>query len=164
MKTNSNFARTNYTNLHNVTTIKCLMLFTFLMGSDLLNAQDIPGTPNTKVNASSLLTQFANAIKPSSFTDNWSTEKNDWLTTATKATTPGGLSGSISSLAGFIKTSKFKNGFNAQSFMDVAPKVKSMTEVTGLLQKLEEGLKPEAMMESWAGKRSSWLNALRLIK
>lgn len=124
----------------------------------------VPATKGTPVNAGSLLTQFTNAIKPTTFTDGWAGEKNNWLAGASKATDAAGLASSIGSLAGFIKPGMFKSGFDVQSLIKSASTIKTMAESAGLLKKLEGGLKPEAMISSWAGKRAGWLNALKLLK
>ena len=136
---------------------------TLLINSNNLSAQ-VPTTKAPSVNAGSLLTQFTNAIKPSSFTDSWGKEKTNWLGTAGKVNDAAGLAGSIGSLAGFIKPGLFKGGFDVQSLIKSASSIKTMAESAGLLKKLEGGLKPEAMVSGWAGKRAGWLSALNLLK
>jgi hypothetical protein len=126
--------------------------------------KEIPATVPAKVNAGGLLTQFTNAIKPTSFIDSWAGQKGDFLSKAGNVTQAAGLAKGISSLAGFIKPSMFKQGFNLKSLLDAANTAKTMTQATGLLKNLEGGLKPEAMASGWAGKRSSWLSALDLLK
>jgi hypothetical protein len=130
-----------------------------------LNAQ-LPqlSTENQKVNAASLLTQLTNAIKPSSFLENWASGKSGWLSKAAKAVNPSAIASSVSSLAGFIKPGMFKNGFSLQNLQKAASAAKTMNDASGLLKNFESGLKPEAMNDSWAGKRNSWLGALNLIK
>ena len=115
-------------------------------------------------NASTLLKQFTNAIKPSSFLDGWKNAKSGFLSDAGKITSAAGLAKSVSSLAGLIKPAMFKDGFSLQSLQQAAGAAKTMKEATGLLTNLEGGLKPEAMTDSWAGKRSGWLSALNLLK
>jgi hypothetical protein len=118
-----------------------------------------------KANIGSLLTQFAGALKPTSFLDSWTGGgKTDWLSAAAKVTDGGGLGKSIASLAGFIKPDMFKTGFNVASLVKTANTVKTLSSATGLLKNLEGGLKPEALTSGWASKRPAWLSALNLIK
>ena len=146
-----------------------ILMFVFcslMMKNDLMaQVPAVPPQVNTgKVNAGSLLTQFTNAIKPSSFLDSWKGEKGNWLANAGKITQAAGLAKSVGSLAGFIKPGMFKQGFNLQSLLGAANTAKTMADATGLLKNLEGGLKPEAMTSGWAGKRSGWLSALSLLK
>lgn len=113
---------------------------------------------------SGLLKQFTNAIKPASFLDSWKTEKTGFMNDAGKVSSAAGLAKTVSSLAGFIKPAMFKDGFNLKGLQEAAGTAKTMSEATGLLTNLEGGLKPEAMNDSWAGKRSGWLSALSLLK
>jgi hypothetical protein len=122
-------------------------------------------TAGAKANASSLLTQFSDAIKPASFLSSWASGgKTNWLSAASKVTDAVGMAKSVSSLAGFIKPEMFKSGFNLNSLLQTAGTVKTLAGASGLLKNLEGGLKPEAMVAGWAGKRSSWLSALNLLK
>ena len=131
-------------------------VFFFVQGFSPVEAQ-LP-------NASGLLKQFTDAIKPSSFLDSWSTGKTGFLKDAGKVSSAAGLAKTVSSLAGFIKPALFKDGFNLKSLQETAGAAKTMSDATGLLTNLEGGLKPEAMVDSWAGKRSGWLSALNLLK
>ena len=143
-----------------------IFFFCIILHKNTLMAQvpAVPPVTSGKVNAGSLLTQFTNAIKPSSFLDSWKGEKGNWLSSAGKITEAAGLAKSVGSLAGFIKPGMFKQGFNLQSLLSAANTAKTMADATGLLKNLEGGLKPEAMTSGWAGKRSGWLNALSLLK
>lgn len=139
------------------------MLITFL-GTLATQAQlTLPKTG--KANIGNLLTQFAGALKPTSFLDSWTGGgKTDWLSAASKVTDGGGLGNSISSLAGFIKPDMFKSGFNVASLIKTANTVKTLSSATGLLKNLEGGLKPEAFTSGWSSKRTGWLSALNLVK
>ena len=141
--------------------------FFFLITANA-NAQlpkELPAAASSgKANAGSLLTQFANAIKPSSFTDEWSGQKGNWLSTAGKIASAPGFASSVASLTKFIKPSMFKDAFKPENLIKTASTAKSMADATGLLKSLEGGLKPEAMVAGWAGKKSSWLSALSLLK
>lgn len=127
------------------------------------NAQ-VPNVSTKHVNAGSLLTQFAKAIKPASFLSSWASGKSGWLSKAAKVVDAPGMASSISSLAGFIKPGMFKSGFNVQQLMSAAGTAKSMADATGLLKNLEGGLKPEAMSSDWGAKKTSWESALALLK
>lgn len=127
------------------------------------NAQ-VPNVSANHVNAGSLLTQFAKAIKPASFLSSWASGKSGWLSKAAKVASAPGMASSISSLAGFIKPSMFKSGFNVQELMSAAGAAKSMSDAAGLLKNLEGGLKPEAMSSDWGAKKTSWESALALLK
>jgi hypothetical protein len=142
-----------------------VLLLVTSLGSLTTEAQlSLPKTG--KANIGSLLTQFAGALKPTSFLDGWTGGggKTDWLSAASKVTDAGGLGKSISSLAGFIKPDMFKSGFNVASLVKTANTVKTLSSATGLLKNLEGGLKPEALVSGWASKRPAWLSALNLIK
>jgi len=127
------------------------------------NAQ-VPNVSTKHVNAGSLLTQFAKAIKPASFLSSWASGKSGWLSKAAKVVDAPGMASSISSLAGFIKPGMFKSGFNVQELVSAAGAAKSMADATGLLKNLEGGLKPEAMSSDWGAKKTSWESALALLK
>lgn len=128
---------------------------------DVLSKASSAGAPNP----GSLLTQFAGALKPTSFLPSWgSSGKTDWLSAAGKVSNAVSMAKSISSLTGFIKPALFKQGFNAGSITQAAGAVKTYSDASGVLKSLEGGLKPEAFVSSWAAKRSGWLSALNLLK
>jgi len=144
-----------------------ILLVVLLFNAASIGAQvpkELPSTKMGTVNAGSLLTQFTNAIKPTSFTDQWANGKSSWLSSASKIATAPGMIENISSLSKFIKPSMFRSGFSAQSLLQTATKAKSMADAAGLLKKLEGGLKPEAMVSGWSGERNTWLSALNLLK
>lgn len=125
----------------------------------------LPKTGTSPVNIGSLLSQFTDGLKPTSFLDSWAGGgKTDWLSTAAKVTTGSGLGSSIASLAGFIKPNLFKSGFNVASLVKSANTVKTLSSAAGLLKNLEGGLKPEAFTSAWSSQRPTWLSALNLIK
>lgn len=111
-----------------------------------------------------LLAQFSQAIKPTSFLSSWTGQKSSWIGKAGKVTDAIGMAQSISSLAGFIKPDMFKNGFNVSNLLQTAGTVKTIANATGVLKNLEGGLKPEALLGSWANQRGGWLSALSLLK
>jgi len=116
-------------------------------------------------NAGSLLKQFAGAIKPTSFLPSWgSGGKTDWLAAAGKVSSAVSMAKSVSGLAGFIKPDMFKQGFNVGSLTQAAGAVKTYADAGNVLKSLEGGLKPEAMLSSWASKRPAWLSALNMLK
>lgn len=149
------------------TTMKSVKVFSVILM--LLSVSSSFGQLTTKLgtgtaNVGSLLTQFTNAIKPTSFTSQWATGKTNFLSTASKVTDAVGVGKSIASLAGFIKPDMFKQGFNVQNLISTANTVKTLADASGLLKKFEGGLKPEAFLSSWTSKRTGWLSALSLIK
>lgn len=118
-----------------------------------------------KPNIGNLLTQFAGALKPTSFLGSWASGgKTDWLSAASKVTNAADIAKSVSSLAGFIKPNLFKSGFSLDGLLKTANTVNTISSATGLLKNLEGGLKPEAFLSSWSSKRSGWLSALSLLK
>lgn len=144
-----------------------VLLTTLITAFNQLNAQvpkQLPAVPSGSVNAGSVLSQFMNAIKPTSFTDEWSKGKSGWLSAVGKIKDAPGMISNITSLAKFIKPAMFKNGFNLQGLMKTASTAKTMTDAAGLLKNLEGGMKPEAMASDWAGKKNTWLSALSLLK
>ena len=140
------------------------IITTLFLTPNIMVKDEVQTTKDASVNIGSLVKQFTKAIKPSSFIDSWGKEKNNWLGAAKKVKDPAALASSIGSLAGFIKPGLFKGGFDVQNLISSASSIKTMAESTGLLKSLEGGLKPEAMEDSWAGKRAGWLSALDLIK
>src|SRR5258708_35879154 len=79
---------------------------------DVLSKASGAGMPNP----GSLLTQFAGALKPTSFLPSWgSGGKTDWLGAAGKGSNADSMSKIVSTLAGFSKPAMFKQGFNACS-------------------------------------------------
>ena len=111
-----------------------------------------------------LLTQFTDAIKPTSFLSSWTGQKTGWLSKAGKISSAVSMAQSISSLVGFLKPGSFKTGFNVQNLLQKANTVKTMGSATGLLKNLAGGLKPEALSDSWAKQEPGWLSALNLIR
>jgi hypothetical protein len=142
------------------------MLLSMIAINQTLSAQapSVKAPTTTAPNIGNLMSQFTDGINPSSFTDKWADGKAGFLGNAGKIAGAAGLGQSITSLAGFIKPEMFTKGFNIQSLLSTAATVKTMTQATGLLKNLEGGLKPEAFVSGWAGKRSGWLSALSLIK
>lgn len=139
--------------------IACFLLFSIAH----LSFAQIPKVGGSG-NAGKLLTQFVNAIKPTSFTDEWAGQKSGFLGSVGKISSAAGFASSISSLAGFIKPGMFKSGFNVQTLLNAANTVKTIKDASGLLKSFEGGLKPEAFVSGWAQKRSGWLSALNLLK
>jgi len=111
-----------------------------------------------------LLTQFTNAISPSSFTSAFTGAKGGILSKAQKVTNAIGVANTVSSLAGYIQPAMFKQGSTAQNIVQLAGKVKTMTDAAGLLKNFEGSLQPQAFTNSWSGQRPGWLNALSLLK
>jgi len=110
------------------------------------------------------LTQFTNAIKPTSFTDTWAGAKDGVMSTAQKASNAVDIANTVSSLVGFIKPDVFKQGSTAKSLLEMSNKVKTMAEATSLLKSFEGGLKPAAFTSSWGSMRTGWLSALNQLK
>ena len=133
--------------------------------STATNAQvKLPKTTSAVPGIGNLVTQFTEQINPTSFTDQWTGGKSNFLGNAGKITNAVSAGKTIASLIGFLKPGMFKQGFNVQNLLNTANTVKTMSQAAGVLKNLEGGLKPEAFMSSWSGKRTGWLNALNLIK
>ena len=135
-------------------------LLLFVAATGIAQIPKVSGTGSI----GNLLSQFTNAIKPTSFLSSWTGEKGNFLSTAGKVKDAVGVGKSIASLAGSIKPDMFKKGFNVQNLINTANTVKTMSQAASLLKNFEGGLKPEAFVSGWAGKRTGWLNALNLIK
>lgn len=135
-------------------------LLLFVAATGIAQIPKVSGTGSI----GNLVSQFTNAIKPTSFISSWTGEKGNFLSTAGKVKDAVGVGKSIASLAGFIKPDMFKKGFNVQNLINTANTVKTMSQATGLLKSFEGGLKPDAFVSGWSGKRTGWLNALNLIK
>ena len=140
------------------------LLFSFCTISTTYAQLPTPPTVDKGVNIGQLVTQVASALKPSSFTDAWGEEKSNWTQSAQNLTEPKGIANSISTLAGYIKPGLFKQGFSAETLLNMAQSVTDLAGAAGLLKGFEGGLKPEAFTPEWSGQRSGWLKALDLIK
>jgi hypothetical protein len=140
-----------------------------ILGLTAITAQaqlkDVLSKSSSKSSPASLLTQFAGALKPTSFLSSWAGGgKTNWLSAAGKVTDAVGMASSISSLTSFIKPDMFKQGFNAGSITQAAGAVKTFSDAGGLLKTLEGGLKPAAFLSSWASKKPAFMSALNLLK
>jgi len=122
------------------------------------------GAVTTAAKPGQLLTQFTNALKPTSFTSAWSGAKDGILGKAQKVTSALDMANTVSSLVGFIKPDLFKQGSTAKSLMDMSGKLKTMTEAASLMKSFEGGLKPEAFTSNWSSMRTGWLSALNQLK
>jgi len=141
------------------------LVLTFTAVTSQAQLKDVLSKTGGKSSPGSLLTQFAGALKPTSFLSSWAGGgKTNWLSAAGKVTDAVGMANSISSLTGFIKPDMFKQGFNAGSITQAASAVKTLSDAGGLLKSLEGGLKPAAFLASWATKRPAFMNALNLLK
>jgi hypothetical protein len=143
-------------------------LVLFIVACPLLQAQ-IPTTINKKAiaagaNPGQLLTQFTNALKPTSFLSSFAGAKTGILGKAQKAGSALDIANVVSSLAGYAKPGMFKQGTTAKSLMNMGSKVKTMTDAAGLLKSFEGGLKPEAFTSAWSNMRPGWLSALNQLK
>lgn len=143
-----------------------MLLVVTILGVISTEAQlKLPKAGSAGANIGSLLSQFTDGLKPTSFLDSWASGgKTNWLATAAKVTTGSGLGSSIASLAGFIKPNLFKGGFNVANLVKTANTIKTLSGAAGLLKNLEGGLKPEAFTDAWSSQRPAWLSALSLVK
>ena len=146
---------------------RLLLLFVIGLTANTSQAQlpDVLSKAGGSSSPGSLLTQFAGALKPSSFLSSWASGgKTNWLSAAGKVSDAVSMAKSVSSLTSFIKPSMFKQGFNVGSITQAAGTVKTLSDAGGLLKNLEGGLKPEAFLSSWASKRPAFDKALSLLK
>ena len=137
---------------------KLLILFSLICFE--ANAQ-LPAV--AKPDASSLLKQLAGGINPSSFISSFAGEKENWLNSISTTSVPD-LAKNIVSLGSFIKPAMFKQGFSLKSLEKTASTAKTIADASGLMKKLEGGLKPSAMTSDWASVRPGWIKALGLLK
>jgi hypothetical protein len=110
-----------------------------------------------------LLTQFGGALKTTSLLSSFAGQKSGWMARAGKVTNVVGMAQSVASLAGGIKPTMFKSGFNVSNLIQTAGTVKTLAS-TGLLKNPEGGLKPEALASSFAAQKPGWESALSLLK
>jgi len=145
--------------------ILLLLVVGLTTASSQAQLKDVLSKAGGSSNAGSLLTQFAGALKPTSFLSSWAGGgKTNWLSAAGKVSNAVSMAKSVSSLTSFIKPGMFKQGFNASSITQAAGTVKTFSDAGGLLKNLEGGLKPEAFASSWTSKRPGFMNALNLLK
>lgn len=142
------------------------LFFLLVMGLTVAVSQaQIPDLSKAGPSAGSLLKQFEGQIKPTSFLSSWAAGgKSKWLSAAGKVSDAVGMAKSVSSLGSFIKPEMFKQGFNLSSITQGAGAVKSYSDAGGLLKNLEGGMKPEAFLSSWAGKKPAFMSALGMLK
>lgn len=151
--------------------MKKLVCISLLIGLVMTMHAQIPdavkqGVASTGAAASpgKLLTQFAGAINTASLVSSFAGQKSGWLAKAGKITDAVGMAQSVASLAGGIKPSMFKSGFNVASLIQSAGTIKTLAGAGGMLKSLAGGLKPEAMSSGWAAQQPAWESALGLLK
>ena len=144
------------------------ILFSFFFFAVLYAQAQLPKVPTdqlpTGMSPGRLVSQFASALKPSSFTPEWKTEGTNWLANVKNLVEPSQIVPMITKLAGFIKPGMFKSGSGLSALTKLAQNATTMGGVTSLLKSFEGGLKPEAFVSSWAGQRGGWLKALDMLK
>ena len=152
----------------NMKKIICLSLVSLLFIAVQAQIPDVVNKAATSATAAAgpgkLLTQFGNAIKTTSLLSSFAGQKSGWLAKASKVTDAIGMAQSVASLAGGIKPSMFKSGFNVNSLISSASTVTTLAGAGGLLKNLSGGLKPEALSSSWASPKPGWETALGLLK
>ncbi|HTL07255.1 MAG TPA: hypothetical protein VL307_03320 [Chitinophagaceae bacterium] len=129
-----------------------------------INKAKADAAASTGANAGKLLTQFGNAIKTTSLLSSFAGQKAGWLAKAAKVADAASMASSVASLAGGIKPSMFKTGFDVNSIINAASTVKTMSAAGGLLKSLSGGLKPEALTSSFAAQKPAWETALSMLK
>ena len=129
-----------------------------------INKAKADATTATGANAGKLLTQFGNAIKTTSLLSSFAGQKSGWLAKAAKVADAASMASSVASLAGGIKPSMFKSGFDVNTIISAASTVKTMASAGGLLKSLSGGLKPEALTSSFAAQKPAWETALSMLK
>ena len=147
--------------------IICLSLISFLFIAAQAQIPDVVNKAASTAAGSTpgkLLTQFGNAIKTTSLLSSFAGQKAGWLAKAGKVTDAIGMAQSVASLAGGIKPSMFKTGFNVNSLISAAGTVKTLAGAGGLLKNLSGGLKPEALSPDFAAQKPAWETALSLLK
>ena len=83
---------------------------------------------------------------------------------AGKVTDAVDMAQSVASLAGGIKPTMFKSGFNVSSLIESASTINTQVGAGGMLDSLEGGLKPEAVSSSFAAQKPGWERALNMLK
>jgi hypothetical protein len=146
----------------------CLSLVSILFIVVQAQIPDVVNKAATSASAAAgpgqLLTQFGSAIKTTSLLSSFAGQKSGWLAKAGKVTDAVGMAQSVATLAGGIKPSMFKTGFNVSSLIAAASTVKTLAGAGGLLKNLSGGLKPEALSTGWAAQQPAWETALGLLK
>ena len=120
--------------------------------------------PVGKADVGSLIGQLVNGIKPASFLSSFAGEKDNFLGSIGKIASAPDLAKNIVSLGKYIKPSMFKEAFSLKNLEKTASTVKTLGQASGLLKKLEGGLKPEAFTSDWASLRPAWSKALGMVK
>jgi hypothetical protein len=114
--------------------------------------------------AGKLLTQFGSAIKVTSLLSSFAGQKSGWLAKAGKVADAASMASSVATLAGGIKPTMFKSGFDVKSLISSASTITTLASAGGMLKSLEGGLKPEALSGSFAAQKPGWETALSLLK
>lgn len=144
--------------------LSLLLVMALLMNAQIPEAVTKAAPAGTAANAGKLLTQFGNAIKTTALLSSFAGQKSGWLAKAGKVADAASMASSIASLAGGIKPSMFKSGFDVSSLISSAATVKTMASAGGLLKSLSGGLKPEALTDSFVAQKPAWETALSLLK
>ncbi|MEP6726996.1 MAG: hypothetical protein ABJC98_14350 [Bacteroidota bacterium] len=114
--------------------------------------------------AGKLLTQFGNAVKTTSLLSSFAGQKSGWLAKAGKVADAASMASSVATLAGGIKPTMFKSGFDVKSLISSASTITTMASAGSMLKSLSGGLKPEALSSSFAAQKPGWETALSLLK
>ena len=111
-----------------------------------------------------LLTQFGGAIKTTSLLSSFAGQKSGWMAKAGKVADAASMASSVASLAGGIKPTMFKSGFDVKSLIASASTVTTLANAGGMLKTLSGGLKPEALAPGFATQKPAWESALSLLQ
>ena len=131
---------------------------------DAINKAKASATSSTVAKAGQLLTQFGSAIKTTSLLSSFTGQKSGWMAKAGKVADAASMASSIATLAGGIKPTAFKSGFDVKSLISSASTVTTMASAGGLLKSLSDGLKPESLSPGFATQKPAWESALSLLK
>jgi hypothetical protein len=118
----------------------------------------------TTTEAGRLIVQFSQAIMPNSFTDQWYLKSNSWASVAAKTPNGNALAKNALFLTNYMKPAMFKSTFNLKDFTKAANSAKTYADAYKVLQKLEDGLKREALVGRWSNQRGRWLHELSVLK
>lgn len=131
---------------------------------DAITKAKTDATTSTASKAGQLLTQFAGALKTTSLLSSFAGQKSGWMAKAGKVADAASMASSVATLAGGIKPSMFKSGFDVNSLISSASTIKTMASAGGMLKSLSGGLKPEALSSTFAAQKPAWETALGLLK
>jgi hypothetical protein len=119
----------------------------------------------------SVISQLANNLQPSAFTDDWGKAKESWMksVSALKPMDVAGGASAISTLVNNLKPATLTSEFSKskEDFMVNVKNAKTVSDIASLLKSLSAGINPSAFTADWSKNKATWMqnvNSLASMK